>query len=212
MWTMSDSEVRSLRRAVAVLLLLSLVRWSTAREGPTPQHLGPDPLPELLSSADSALLEAEQRSRPLSEGERLDPNRASAVQLDRLPGVGAVTAGAIVRTRETSGPFSSPADLERVPGIGPTLAGRLAPLVDLDDPPPGARRPRRGPPDRLDLNTAGPEALSELPGIGPSLADRIVAFRSTRRFTSPDQLLEVRGIGPATLERIRPLVRAGPGR
>lgn len=58
----------------------------------------------------------------------IDVNRATAEELDALPGVGPATATAIVREREANGPFRSPDDLERVRGIGPA---KLATLRDL---------------------------------------------------------------------------------
>ena len=66
--------------------------------------------------------------RPQS-GTRLDLNRATAGDLDRLPGIGPVLASRIVAQREQHGAFRSPEDLLAVPGIGPALYARLAPLV-----------------------------------------------------------------------------------
>ena len=48
---------------------------------------------------------------------RIDLNHASAGELAALPGVGAVTARAIVEYREANGPFSSVEDLLLVPGV-----------------------------------------------------------------------------------------------
>ena len=59
----------------------------------------------------------------------VDVNRASAAELDTLPGVGPATAAAIVAERDLNGPFVSFDDLERVPGIGPAKLARLAGLV-----------------------------------------------------------------------------------
>ncbi len=49
----------------------------------------------------------------------LDVNRATAAELDELPGVGPATAAAIVEHRDRNGPFASIEDLLDVRGIGP---------------------------------------------------------------------------------------------
>jgi competence protein ComEA len=49
----------------------------------------------------------------------VDLNRATADELDGLPGIGPSTAAAIVAWREANGPFASPEDLLEVRGIGP---------------------------------------------------------------------------------------------
>lgn len=209
---MSEAETRALRRAAGALLVLSLVRWGgTVSSGP-PVAPDQDVLPGLMESSSAVLQEAELRAAPLKPGERLDPNRASAVELDRLPGVGVATAEAILRSRETVGPFLSAADLERVPGIGPVMVRSLAPHLDLESPPLSPGRGRGSRPELIDLNRASEGDLTVLPGIGPALAMRIVEARRERPFTSARDLLRVRGIGPATLERLLPLVRVGLGR
>lgn len=209
---MSKAETRALRRAAGALLVLSLVRWGAAVSAGPSVGPGEDVLPGLIQSSSAALQEAELRAAPLKPGERVDPNRASAVELDRLPGVGVATAEAIVRARGTLGPFLSPTDLERVSGIGPAMVRRLAPHLDLDSPPRSRASSRRSRPESVDLNRASAEDLIALPGIGPALAMRIVEARRERPFTSARDLLRVRGIGPATLERLLPLVRVGLGR
>lgn len=60
---------------------------------------------------------------------RLNLNRATAAELDTLPGIGPVLAERIVRHRETSGAFSSVGDLRAVPGIGEKTFQSIAPLV-----------------------------------------------------------------------------------
>lgn len=50
--------------------------------------------------------------------QRIDINRATAAELEELPGVGPATAEKIVDDREANGPFTKPEDLMRVPGIG----------------------------------------------------------------------------------------------
>lgn len=50
--------------------------------------------------------------------EPLDLNRATAAELERLPGIGPVTAARIVVDREDHGPFERLEDLARVRGVG----------------------------------------------------------------------------------------------
>lgn len=59
-------------------------------------------------------------------------NRASAVDLQRLPGVGSVLAGRIVAYRDRHGPFRSVEGLQRVKGVGPVLLERLRALLRVD--------------------------------------------------------------------------------
>lgn len=75
--------------------------------------------------ADGPLAPDEADATPVGP---IDLNRATAAELDRLPGVGPATAAAIVDDRARHGPFATIDDLERVPGIGPA---RLAALRDL---------------------------------------------------------------------------------
>ena len=59
----------------------------------------------------------------------VDLNRATAAELDALPGIGPATAQAIVDHREANGPFVSVDDLEAVRGIGPAKLEAIRPLV-----------------------------------------------------------------------------------
>ena len=59
--------------------------------------------------------------------ERIDVNAASVADLQRLPGIGPVTAGRIAAGR----PYGSIDDLLGVRGIGPKTLERLRPLVGL---------------------------------------------------------------------------------
>jgi competence protein ComEA len=62
-------------------------------------------------------------------GEALDLNTATAEQLDALPGVGPVTAAAIVAWRQANGKFTSVDQLADVDGIGPARLDKLRRLV-----------------------------------------------------------------------------------
>ncbi|WP_409483337.1 ComEA family DNA-binding protein [Arsenicicoccus dermatophilus] len=62
-------------------------------------------------------------------GAVVDLNRATAEQLDALPGVGPAISGRILEWRSQHGRFSTVDELGEVQGIGPKLLERLRPLV-----------------------------------------------------------------------------------
>ncbi len=64
-------------------------------------------------------------------GGLLDLNRATAEELQALPGIGPVTAGRIVAWREENGGFRAPDQLMEVSGVGERTFARLAPLVTV---------------------------------------------------------------------------------
>ena len=218
---MTDSETRVLARTAAVLLVVSAARYGwEARRGPPALPAPEDEGPALLAESRRLKGENEERARPLGAGERIDANRATDAELDRLPGLGPAAARAIVAAREAKGGFGSLDELLDVSGIGPTTMQRIRPFLELSaagpghparpSPPRAPVPPPRAPPTALDLNAAGPADLERLPGVGPALAARIIEQRTVRGgFRTADDLLEVRGIGPATLARLRPLVRVG---
>lgn len=61
----------------------------------------------------------------------IDINLADESGLEQLPGIGPVTAAAIVSWRDDNGPFASVEALQAVPGIGPATMARLAPLITV---------------------------------------------------------------------------------
>ncbi len=63
----------------------------------------------------------------------IDVNRASAVELMRLPGVGPRLAQRIVEARETGGPFAAFNDLHRVRGLSRAKIEQLQPRVRFAD-------------------------------------------------------------------------------
>jgi competence protein ComEA len=82
------------------------------------------PLPGTAAPAESSL------GAPSTSG--LDLNRASAAELESLPGIGPSLASAIVQYRDQNGPFLSVEELLDVPGIGPTRLSQLRDLVRVD--------------------------------------------------------------------------------
>jgi len=205
----TPTERRTLTLAVGLLALATAGRlllapgradfaWSPSRAPRAAESIG-----ATRAAVDDTLARAAEAARPLARGETIDVNRADAVQLQRLPGVGPARAAAIVRERDRAGPFASAADLQRVAGIGPGMIERWDGLVAAGGRPDRARPAR---PSGVDLNRALPKELEQITGIGPELARRIVDERMHRgRFDSMEDLLEISGIGPGTLEIIREL-------
>jgi competence ComEA-like helix-hairpin-helix protein len=164
----------------------------------------------LLQRVEAAVERERTRRAPLGPGERIDPNRATADELARLPRVGPALAERIVAHRQSVGPFRSQEDLRAVPGIGPAVLEGIGPHLDLARAPPaGARdsRQRNG----IDFNRASAEELQSIPGIGPVIAERIVEHRNANgRFRTFADLEEVSGIGPRLRERLERAGRLGP--
>ncbi len=66
-----------------------------------------------------------------AEQPRVDLNTATEAELDTLPGVGPVTAAAIIAWRNANGRFSSVDQLAEVDGIGPARLEKLRDRVTV---------------------------------------------------------------------------------
>ena len=92
-----------------------------------------------MSVAPSADRGSARRADPLavppadSVAVLLDLNRASAEELDRLPGLGPTLAQRIVEHRQRHGAFRYVDELRAVRGIGPRLLERLKPRLTLGE-------------------------------------------------------------------------------
>jgi competence protein ComEA len=236
---MAATPQERLALGVAALLLAAGAAARVLTAGPAPAELAGPPGAEasaagLAAQVEDSVERAERRRAPLAAGERLDPNTATADELDRLPRVGPALAQRMVDWRASHGRYRTLADLDSVPGVGPAMLREAAPHLALR-PAPAAPSTRpssqsaaavadwnRSPAKVtdagaaasggvVDVNRATAAELAALPGIGPALAERVVRWRRAHgRFGSVDALAEVPGIGPATLERLRPRVRATP--
>lgn len=220
---LTNDESRALTFLAGLLILSAAVRLFGVPE-PSEPPAGALDLAAHVEATRAAVDDAARAETPLAPGERLDPNRAPAIELDRLPRIGPALARRIVEDREENGPFRSVDDLARVRGVGDAMVESLREHLDLSRAPPTellrgtttARAPRRGLPGggaastleengTVDLNRAAAAELTTLSGVGPVLAERIVAYRdSAGPFPDVDALAAVKGIGPATLERLRP--------
>lgn len=227
--TLSSDERRALGIIAALLVLAAAARWlerprPILAEAPAVDLAG---LEEASRAAQDEAASPDARSTPAPARRqaaapapaRVDPNTATAAELERLPGIGPSLAARIVEERERA-PFRVLEDLIRVRGIGAALATRLADRVSLPaastgpgTPPQTVVAPAKKPSDRvpesvlrerLDLNEIVSTDLQRIPGVGPVLAARLIARRdSLRRFTRWEQVDEVAGVGPAILSRLQ---------
>jgi competence protein ComEA len=91
----------------------------------------PAALGSSVSPGSTAPVPTSSASRPAKGGpaQLVNLNTATVQQLDGLPGVGPVMAGAIVAWRQANGKFTSVDQLGEVDGIGPGRLEKLRPLV-----------------------------------------------------------------------------------
>lgn len=95
--------------------------------------LPPDPPPPAsgVSSAGAGTSGGSSATASEGGGGPVNLNTADVAALDALPGVGPVTAAAIIGWREANGPFADVEQLGEVDGIGPARLARLRALVTV---------------------------------------------------------------------------------
>ncbi len=67
----------------------------------------------------------------VSNSGKININKATAEELQALPGIGPTRAAAIVRYREEHGPFKSLDEITNVSGIGPKILENIADQIEL---------------------------------------------------------------------------------
>lgn len=90
---------------------------------------GEDAPPEPVSPSGSSGSAGSSEASAAGAGAPVDLNRATAAELEALPGVGPATAAAILEHRTRIGAFTSVEQLIEVRGIGPAKLEQLRPLV-----------------------------------------------------------------------------------
>ena len=108
------------RRALALCCLLTLATLPACVK--LARHSQP--------SAEIDAREVAQTEQPSVE--RVNINRASREELERLPGVGPALAVRIVEHRERNGPFRRAEHLLLVRGISDASFRQLRPLIEVD--------------------------------------------------------------------------------
>lgn len=135
----------------------------------------------------------------------VDLNKATANELEALPGVGAVNAKKIIAAR----PFKTVDDLSKA-RISSTTIARLKSLVTVD----GAKQSYTvakpittdtAKTRAIDINTAKESTLEDVPGVGSAYAKKIIAGRP---YKSVNDLVKA-GIPQSTVDKLRTLVAVG---
>jgi competence protein ComEA len=103
----------------SILAAVLVARWEARTHPPQARAIASAPAPPA------------HEARALVEGRRLDPNRATAEELELLPSVGPSLARRIIAEREQHGPFRQMDELLRVKGIGQKTLEKLRPWVKI---------------------------------------------------------------------------------
>jgi competence ComEA-like helix-hairpin-helix protein len=123
---LSTDDRRALGIVLGLLLLATAARWI---ERPQPLLLdAPEIDMAALEDASRAAKPPPRQAGPPASP--IDPNTATARELERLPGVGPAMASRIIEERERA-PFTHLEDMLRVRGIGPGVLSRIGGHVGL---------------------------------------------------------------------------------
>ncbi len=150
------------------------------------------------------LLTAMPGAKLLTLGLPIDLNRASAEDLDAIPGLGPDLAQRIVDYRQAHGPFKKIDDLREVSGIGPQNLQKFKPYLGLGSPEAIA------PPDweaAMTIGKPGPGTHLEsqegrLPGSKGDTQPKAPGRVIDPNLSSQEDLETLPGIGPVLAQRI----------
>lgn len=124
-----NGDVWPVRNAELAALFAAHDRAAAAADIPAP----PMNSSQVNASEPAATAEAHAKvAETPAQGKTIDLNRASASELDKLPGIGPSKAKAIVDYREKQGAFRTIEELKRVKGIGDKTFDTLQPFITVE--------------------------------------------------------------------------------
>jgi DNA uptake protein ComE-like DNA-binding protein len=198
---LTPPEAKAVKFVLFLICLSALARWLN-RTGPV----------AIEQNVHGTGTEVVNSARPKGPSNPLDPNTASAQELEKLPGIGPAAAQKIIAAR----PLRSVDDLAAAIGRKRALRllSKLTPLARARVPERVATNrvesvttpaaPQLSANRRINLNRASAAELEQLPGVGPALALRLLAARdSLRVFRDWSQIDAVQGVGPALLKKLK---------
>lgn len=173
---------------------------------------------------EKAKAEMKNEFKKIEAGEKVDVNKATAAELEALPGVGPAIAKAIMADR----PYKTVDDLEKVKGLSKAKLAALKDLITSGPPAavpaaPKAAAPKGGamekakekgkakaapkvvlaPDEKVNINKATAEELDVLPGIGPARAKLIV---DARPFDKIEDIMKIKGIKEVEFGKIKGMI------
>lgn len=146
---------------------------------------------------DTFPLATRQFSRKKEGCLKLDINTADSLAWERLPGIGPVLAGRIVRFRKRLGGFYSVAQVGETYGLPDSTFQRILPCLELATPF-----------VQLDLNSVAEAELRSHPYVGYKLARMLIAFRDQNGpFQGSNDLFKLPLMDTLTFQRLKPYLR-----
>ena len=155
-------------------------------------HLLASPLPtfapmDSVKRRGDALVKSRIRRLPLSE--------ADSILLQIVPGIGALTAGRIIKYRESLGGFIFPEQLHEVFGLRPEVISSLWEYFDFD----------KVPPKKICINQVNQEELAQHPYVSYQEAKVLVAYRMQHGpYERAQDLLKIKIFQEDWVEKIAP--------